>query len=213
MKALILVDIQNDFTPGGALAVSNGNEVIPIANNLMPNYDLVVATQDWHPSDHLSFASQHDGARIGDMIELAGLPQILWPDHCIQNSNGAALCDGLDMAKIDQIVHKGTDRNIDSYSGFFNNGPPETRRSTGLTELLQDRSIKEVHIMGLATNYCVKFTALDAVASGLDTYVIKDGIRGVELNPGDCAEAIKAMRKAGVKIIEPARSKERERLI
>ncbi|MBN1817044.1 MAG: bifunctional nicotinamidase/pyrazinamidase, partial [Sedimentisphaerales bacterium] len=152
MRALLVVDIQNDFAPGGALAVPDGDQVVPVANRLVKSkeYDLIVATQDWHPSDHMSFASQHLGKKPGDIIELDGLEQILWPDHCIQHSYGARFVKRLESDHIHRIFHKGTDRWIDSYSGFFDNGH---RKSTGLAEYLREHSVDQVHIIGLATDY------------------------------------------------------------
>ncbi|MCA9074860.1 MAG: bifunctional nicotinamidase/pyrazinamidase [Planctomycetaceae bacterium] len=197
MKALLLVDIQNDFLPGGALAVAEGDKVVPVANRLMEQYDLVVATQDWHPVDHLSFASQHDGHNIGDVIPLNGLDQILWPDHCVEGSQGAEFAAGLNMNGVSHVVRKGTDRHIDSYSGFFDNA---RRRATGLEAWLREHGVNEVHVMGLATDYCVKFTALDAVELGFKSVLLTEGIRGVELHPGDCAAAINEMSKAGVEV-------------
>jgi nicotinamidase/pyrazinamidase len=197
VKALLLVDIQNDFIPGGALAVPRGDEVIAAANRLMPDYELVVATQDWHPPDHLSFASRHAGKQVGDVIELDGLEQILWPDHCAQGSRGAELCAGLDASRIRHVVRKGTDRKIDSYSGFFDNGQ---RKATELHDVLQRAGVDEVHVMGLATDYCVKFTALDAVELGYKTVLLLDGCRGVELRAGDCEAAVEQMARAGVAI-------------
>ncbi len=201
MKALLLVDIQNDFTPGepgGALAVPNGHEVIAVANRLMFSHDLVVATQDWHPVGHKSFASEHVGQNVGDVITWNRLDQILWPDHCVQCTPGAEFCDELNIDGIEEVVRKGTDRNIDSYSGFFDNGH---RKATGLSDLLRERGVDAVDVMGLATDYCVKFTALDAVEQGLTTRLIVEGCRGVELQPGDCERAITAMRAAGVAIV------------
>jgi nicotinamidase/pyrazinamidase len=197
MRALLLIDIQNDFLPGGALAVAQGDEVVPVANRLMPEYELVVATQDWHPANHRSFASQHPGRHVGEVIELDGLAQILWPDHCVQGTRGAEFAPGLDVAGIQHVVQKGTDRNIDSYSGFFGNA---RRKATGLEEYLRGKGVDEVHIVGLATDYCVKFTALDAVALGLRTVVLTEGVRGVDLKAGDCRRAIEEMKAAGVTI-------------
>ncbi len=197
MKALLLIDIQIDFLPGGALAVPHGEQVVPVANRLMPDYQLVVATQDWHPADHGSFASQHPGHRVGEWIELDGLPQILWPDHCVQGTPGAEFARTLNMAGIHHVVRKGTDPNIDSYSGFFDNGH---RRATGLEQFLRDRGADEVHVMGLATDYCVKFTVLDARELGLAVTVMSDGIRGVELQAGDCQRALDEMHAAGAVI-------------
>ncbi|RCS53945.1 bifunctional nicotinamidase/pyrazinamidase [Bremerella cremea] len=197
MIALLLVDIQNDFLPGGALAVSEGDQVISVANRLMPGYPLVVATKDWHPAHHKSFASQHLGKKIGDVIELEGLTQVLWPDHCIQGTSGAEFAPGLNVGGIDHVVTKGTDPQIDSYSGFFDNA---RLKKTGLEDYLHSAGVNEVHIVGLATDYCVKFTALDAVELGFKTTVILEGVRGVELQPGDCAAAITTMAKAGIRI-------------
>lgn len=197
MNALIIVDIQNDFLPGGALAVPDGDAVIAVANEAMPRYDLVVATQDWHPADHLSFASQHEGVSVGDVIEVDAVQQILWPDHCVQDSVGAAFADGLRTDRIDHVVQKGTDRRIDSYSGFFDNA---RRRATGLDSFLRERAVDRVSVLGLATDYCVKFTVLDALERGFETTLIRAGTRGVDLNSGDVHAAIDAMRNAGATI-------------
>ena len=188
MKTLILVDIQNDFLPGGALAVPKGDEVIPVANRIMPLFDLVVATQDWHPADHGSFASRHPGRKVGDIIELNGLPQVLWPDHCVQDTRGAAFPERLEVSRINRVFRKGTDAGIDSYSGFFDNGH---RKSTGLGELLKSQGVDEVCVMGLATDYCVKFTTLDARKLGFKVNLVLDGVRGVELKTGDCRRAMR----------------------
>jgi len=201
VKALVLVDIQNDFLPGGALPVPRGDEVIAVANALMPRFELVVATQDWHPADHGSFASRHPGRKVGDVVELAGLPQILWPDHCVQGTRGAELAAGLDRSRIGYVIRKGTDPAIDSYSGFFDNGH---RRSTGLADLLTARRVRDLYVMGLATDYCVKFTALDAAQAGFRTFLVEDGCRGVDLRPGDVAAALDAMRQAGVTLVRSA---------
>ncbi|MFZ2656167.1 MAG: bifunctional nicotinamidase/pyrazinamidase [Victivallales bacterium] len=197
-KALILVDVQNDFVPGGALPVPNGADVVAVANKAMRHFDLVVATQDWHPADHRSFASQHKGGKVGDMVDLCGLQQMLWPDHCVQNTKGAELVQDLEIKKIDKVFHKGIDRNVDSYSGFFDNGH---RNATGLDAYLKEQGVDEVTIMGLATDYCVKFTALDAIRQGFKASLIIEGVRGVEINKGDCAKSIDDMKKAGVEIV------------
>jgi len=198
MRTLILVDIQNDFLPGGALAVPRGNEVVPVANRLQPGFKLVVATQDWHPAGHGSFASTHAGRKPGELAELAGLPQVLWPDHCVQGSAGAAFAPGLEMNRVETIFRKGTDPRIDSYSGFFDNGH---RKSTGLGDYLKGRGATAVYVLGLATDYCVKFTALDARRLGFRTVLIEDGSRGVELQPGDVARAVEEMRAGGVEVL------------
>src|SRR5262245_60592621 len=159
MNALLLVDIQNDFLPGGALAVRRGDEIIATANRIMPSYDLVVASQDWHPANHRSFASQQPGKRVGDVIQLEGLSQVLWPDHCVQGTYGASFPQTLNRFQIDHVIHKGTDSNVDSYSAFFDNA---RRKKTGLADYLRSFGVDEVHVMGLATDYCVRATALDA---------------------------------------------------
>jgi len=197
MKALIVVDLQNDFLPGGALAVPGGDEVIAVANRVMPDYPLVVATQDWHPQDHLSFASKHADRSVGDVIELNGHEQLLWPDHCIQGTRGAEFAEDLHTHRFHQVVQKGTDRRIDSYSGFFDNA---RQRATGLEVFLRERAVGEVDILGLALDYCVKFTALDACNLGFRTRLILAGCRGVALHAGDCDRAVEAMRNAGVTI-------------
>lgn len=197
MKALLLIDIQNDFLPGGALAVPAGDEVVPVANRLMHEYELVVATQDWHPADHQSFASQHAGGNMGDIIQLDGLDQILWPDHCIQNTIGADFAANLDRARIQHVIRKGTDRHIDSYSGFFDNA---RRHATGLENYLRSKGVDTIHVMGLATDYCVKATALDAIDLGFHTVLLTAGVRGVDVHPGDCHRAIEQMRAARVEI-------------
>ena len=196
--ALILVDIQNDFLPSGALPVPHGDEVVPVANRVMPAFSLVVATQDWHPRDHGSFAANHAGKQPGDVIQLHGLSQILWPVHCVQNSAGAEFAAGLQSHLISAVFPKGIDPTIDSYSGFFDN---QQRRSTGLADYLAQHQVSEVYIVGLATDYCVKFTALDARRLGLKTTLIEDGCRGVNMQPDDVASAIREMRDAGVAIV------------
>jgi len=199
MRALILVDIQNDFLPGGALAVPHGDEVIAVANRVATTFDLVVATQDWHPRDHGSFAANHPGKKVGDVIDMHGLPQVLWPVHCVQGTAGAEFAPALDVSRVRRVFQKGTDPAIDSYSGFFDNGH---RRSTGLADYLREQGVTEVFVMGLATDYCVKFTALDAVQrAGLKTTLIEDGCRGVNLRPGDSEAAVAEMRAARVEVL------------
>lgn len=198
MKALILVDIQNDFLPGGTLAVPHGNQVVPVANRVQRFFETVVATQDWHPAAHGSFAVHHAGKKPGDLITLGGLPQVLWPTHCVQGTRGAEFAPGLETARITKTFPKGTDQEIDSYSGFFDNGH---RKATGLGEYLRNLGVREVYVLGLATDYCVKATALDAQQLGFETHLIVDGCRGVELAPGDVQRALDAMRNAGVKIV------------
>jgi nicotinamidase/pyrazinamidase len=198
MTALILVDIQNDFLPGGALAVPRGDEIVPIANELQRSFDVVVATQDWHPANHGSFAANHPGKKVYEQIELNGLPQTLWPVHCVQNTRGAEFGATLERARIEKVFQKGTDPGIDSYSGFFDNGH---RKSTGMGEWLKDRGIRELFVCGLATDYCVKFTAIDAVQMGFMTTLIEDASRAVNLRPSDGEEAIAEMKRAGVRVV------------
>jgi nicotinamidase/pyrazinamidase len=198
-SALILVDLQNDFMPGGALAVPHGGEVIPLADELQRRFDLVVATKDWHPRDHGSFAANHLGKKPGDRIILDGIEQILWPVHCVQNTHGAEFAPFFDTSHIAHVFHKGTERNIDSYSTFFDNAH---RRHTGLAHYLEKRGIKNIYLMGLALDYCVKYSTLDARHLGLNTYVIVDGCRGIDLEPGDIARALDDMKRAGAILLK-----------
>ncbi|MDY0082282.1 MAG: bifunctional nicotinamidase/pyrazinamidase [Ignavibacteriaceae bacterium] len=181
MKALIIIDIQNDFLPGGALAVNKGDEVIPVINKLQQTdfFDLVAATQDWHPQNHGSFASNHPGKKQFDKTMLGGLEQILWADHCVQETSGAEFSDKLDTKKIEAIFRKGMDPNIDSYSGFFDNGK---RKDTGLAAYLKGRNIDEVYLAGLAGDFCVYYSALDSADYGFKTYFIEDATRSIDEN-------------------------------
>ncbi len=193
--ALILVDIQYDFLPDGALAVPDGDAVIAVANRLAARFDTVVATQDYHPRDHMSFAANHTSRNVGEVIVLDGLSQILWPVHCVQGTRGSELADALDKAPIARVFRKGTNPRVDSYSGFFDNGG---RGDTGLNDWLKERGIDAVVVAGLATDYCVKFTALDARRLGFETTVAIDACRGVNLQPTDVDDAIAELRAAGV---------------
>lgn len=197
MRALILVDIQNDFCPGGALAVADGDAVVSIANRLMTTVDLVVATQDWHPENHGSFASNNPGRKLFDLADLGGLPQVMWPTHCVQWTGGAQFHPGLNTRRIARVFPKGTDPDIDSYSGFFDNGK---RKATGLGKWLKMQTVDEVLICGLATDYCVKATAIDAAQLGFRTVLIEDACRGVAMKTTDIPDALAAMRQAGVTI-------------
>ena len=197
MKALILVDLQNDFVNDGALAVENGEQTIALANTLMPHFDLLVATQDFHPPAHGSFAPNPD--RIGSLVKLNGLDQMLWPVHCVEGTFGVDFVEGLAVDKLDKIVQKGTDPKIDSYSGFFDNGK---LKQTELNTYLKDQGVTEVYVMGLATDYCVKFTALDAIELGYKTFLIEDACRGVELSPGDIEKALDEMQRAGITMVK-----------
>lgn len=197
MLALILVDVQHDFLPGGALAVPEGDQVVPVANRIALRFPLVVATQDWHPAGHESFAAAHPGRSPGERINLHGLEQVLWPVHCVQGTTGAELAPGLDREPIARVFPKGTDPTIDSYSGFFDNG---RRQATGLEDFLREHGVRHVFVAGLATDYCVQATALDARELGFETTLITDGCRGVELRPGDVERALERMRLAGIRL-------------
>lgn len=198
MEALIAIDLQNDFMPGGALAVPHGDEVIPAANRLMTSFDLVVATQDWHPENHGSFAAAHPGRKVGAMTTLGGVAQLLWPVHCVQGSDGASFHPALDSGRFSHIVRKGSNPAIDSYSGFFDN---DHRTSTGLESFLRQQRVERVYVFGLATDYCVKYTAIDAAKLGFVTFVIDDACRGVNVNPGDVQRSLDEMRAAGITIV------------
>lgn len=198
MTALLLVDIQNDFLPGGALAVHEGDQILPIVNQLLEKeFDFIIATKDWHPINHGSFASTHH-KQPGERILLNNLEQILWPIHCVQHTPGAEFAAKLNSAKIDKIFYKGTDQNIDSYSAFFDN---EHRKSTGLAEFLREKKVRDIFIAGLATDYCVKYSALDGAKLGFNIFVVADACKGVNLQPNDTTNAINEMQQAGAKII------------
>jgi nicotinamidase/pyrazinamidase len=196
MKALLLIDIQNDFIPGGALAVPGGDEIIDVVNKLQPFFDLVIATQDWHPSNHKSFASQHEGKAVFDVIELDGFQQVLWPDHCVQGTTGAAFSPKLDMNRVEAIFRKGTNAEIDSYSGFYDNGH---LKSTGLADYLKGKGVTAIYLVGLAGDYCVYFSAKDAIAEGFQTCLIEDAIRAI--NNDDFEKAKQDIINNGGKVI------------
>lgn len=198
MKALIIVDLQNDFVEGGALAVAGGRELVPLVNEIQKGFELILATQDWHPENHGSHANNHPDAEPGDVVELAGREQILWPAHCVQETWGADFVPGLDQDRWAGVFQKGAVRHIDSYSGFFDNGK---EHATGLGYYLREQGVTDVYVLGLATDYCVKSTALDAVELGFRTHLILDACRAVNLEPGDEEKAVGEMRAAGVEII------------
>lgn len=198
MRALVIIDVQRDFLPGGALAVPAGDEVVPVLNKAQATFDLVVATQDWHPEDHTSFASNHPGRAVGEVTTIDGLEQILWPTHCVRGSSGADFAPGLDLTYAQAIIRKGTDTNIDSYSGFFDNG---RRKATGLAEYLRGHGVQEVSFAGLATDYCVKFTVLDAIRLGFKTTVLAAACRAVDLAVGDGGRALLEMSAAGAAVL------------
>lgn len=198
-SALIIVDIQNDFLKGGALEVKDGNSTIEIINSIQNKFNLIVATQDWHPAKHKSFASQHKGKNIGEFIDLNGIDQILWPDHCIENTFGSEFSKDLNFDRINKIVQKGNNPEIDSYSGFLEN---DKKTKTELDDYLKYNKVETVFICGLASDYCVKFTAIDAVDFSYETYLIEDATKAVNISPDDHEKAIELMKNKGVKIIK-----------
>lgn len=195
--ALVVIDIQNDFCPSGALAVTGGDQIIPRVNAMMGDFGAVIFTQDWHPANHSSFVSQHPGAAPYSQIDLSYGPQTLWPDHCIQGTPGAAFHSDLRVDAAELILRKGFRAGIDSYSAFFEN---DHRTSTGLPGYLTTRGITSVTLVGLATDYCVAYSALDAVRLGFETRVILDCCRGIDLG-GSLAAATARMRDAGVTLV------------
>jgi len=198
MHALLLVDIQNDFLPGGALEVPHGDEVIPVANTLLSQFERVVASQDWHPANHGSFAANHPWRKPGQTIDLHGLEQVLWPIHCVQGSFGAEFAGRLNTGAIERVFQKGTNPAIDSYSAFYDNGH---RQSTGLADYLREQQVDTLYILGLAQDYCVKFTVLDALREGFKTYLVTDGTRPVELQAGDGEKALAEMAEQGAHLV------------
>ncbi len=198
MKALLIIDVQNDFLPGGALAVEEGDKIIPVINRVQYQFEHIVATRDWHPPNHGSFASNHEGARVSDIITLDGLEQILWPDHCVQGSPGAEFPPQLNKTFIERVIFKGDDPLVDSYSAFFDNGH---RRDTGLHHFLRKKGVTDVYVTGLAADVCVYYTVKDALTLGYSTWLITDAIRGVNLKSDDTQKAIDDMAARGAHII------------
>lgn len=199
MDALIIIDIQNDFVAGGTLEVPNGEQIVPLVNQLAEAFDLVVATQDWHPPTHKSFASNHAAKKPFEKVTLGGLEQVLWPDHCMQGTSGAEFHPQLQMHRVEAIFRKGMDPEIDSYSGFYDNGRQKT---TGLAGYLKERKVETVYVCGLAGDYCVFYTALDALKEGFETIVIEDATRAID--PGGFEKAKNDIRKTGGKILDSA---------
>ncbi|CCB86097.1 MULTISPECIES: bifunctional nicotinamidase/pyrazinamidase [Parachlamydia] len=199
VNALLIVDIQNDFLPGGALPVKDGDQIIPVINQLIElPFSTIVATKDWHPHDHLSFAVHHNKS-VGEHVKLLDIDQILWPVHCVQGTTGACFPDNLASHRFIRIFYKGTDKSIDSYSAFFDNG---YFKSTGLEAYLKERGVQNVYVAGLTTDYCVKYSALDAENLGFQVYVVTDACKAVNLSPGDEEAALQAMKDAGVRLIK-----------
>lgn len=197
-EALIIIDVQKDFCPGGALAVNDGDAVVPVINRIAPQFHLVVATQDWHPQGHASFASSHKGRAPFDSITLDGIEQTLWPDHCVVGTPGAQFHHDLELSRINLILRKGSNKNIDSYSAFLEN---DRATVTGLRGYLRDHGIDSVTIAGLATDYCVYFSATDARDLGFRTRVMLDACRGIDTPPGSLDKTLKTMKGRGIELI------------
>ena len=194
MRALLVVDVQNDFMPFGALPVRDGDAVVPIANALAPVFPLVVASQDWHPADHASFASNHPGRQPGDVIEIAGESQVLWPDHCVQGTGGAAFCKDLEIPHAELVLRKGYHREIDSYSAFHEN---DRKTRTGLAGYLRERGFRRVFLAGLAFDFCVRYSAEDARREGFEAIVIEDACRGIDID-GSMAATRETFTASGI---------------
>jgi nicotinamidase/pyrazinamidase len=199
-SALIVVDVQNCFVTGGTLAVKNGEAVVPVINRIAGAFDIVVMTQDWHTAGHVSFASAHPGRKPYDSVELAYGSQVLWPDHCVQGTKDADLYQGLDLSRTQLIIRKGYHRDMDSYSAFME---ADHKTATGLGGYLRQRGVRSVFLAGLATDYCVAWTAIDSRRAGFTTYVIEDACRGIDLQ-GSLAAAWQRMAREGVRRIQSA---------
>jgi len=197
MKTLVIIDVQNDFIPGGSLAVPEGDQIVVLINKLQEEFDLVIATQDWHPRDHSSFAANHPGKSEFEKIEIHGQEQVLWPVHCVQNSDGARFHPDLKSAKIETIFRKGTSKEIDSYSGFYDNAH---LKSTGLAGYLKEKGADELYFCGLAAEYCVYFSVMDALKEGFSATLIEDATRPLDVE--DFQQAKENILEAGGKIIK-----------
>lgn len=198
MKALLLVDLENDFFPQGALGVKEGDKILPVINQLLElPFDCIVGSKDFHPADHVSFAATHH-KKPGERVKVKGREQILWPVHCVQGTPGAEFYPGWDNTKIEKIFFKGTDKGIDSYSAFFDNN---REKSTGLDEYLKKRKVDTLYIAGLTTEYCVKYSTLDAIDLGLEVYVVVDGCKGVNLQKNDAENALREIEEMGGRLV------------
>lgn len=197
MKALLIIDVQNDFCPGGALAVPDGDTIIPVINSLSEHFDCVIQTQDWHPSGHHSFASSHEAKEPYDTVELEYGNQVLWPDHCVQETQGADFHPKLHTHHTQVIIRKGFRKTIDSYSTFFEN---DQKTSTGLTGYLKQRGIKDLYTVGLATDFCVKWSVLDGIKEGFSMNIVMDAVKGINLE-GSLDKAWQEMKEKGVTIL------------
>ena len=192
---LLVVDMQNDFCPGGALPVPEGHLIVPVINRLTGRFGNVAATQDWHPPGHVSFASRHPGKQPFDVVQADGIEQVLWPDHCVQGTSGAALHPDLALRGLHLILRKGMRTNLDSYSAFFEN---DRRTPTGLSGYLREHGVHRVFLCGLAADVCVYYSAMDAVRLGFDATVIEDAVRGVDVPAGNVDRTRSDMEKAGI---------------
>jgi nicotinamidase/pyrazinamidase len=195
--ALLVVDVQNDFCPGGALAVPDGDAVVPVINRITRTFPIVVATQDWHPKRHISFASRHEGKNPFEVIEIQGTEQMLWPDHCVEGTPGADFHPELDATAVRFVLRKGANREVDSYSAFVEN---DRRTTTGLAGLLRELGVERIFVSGLATDVCVRATALDGRGAGFQVALLEDACRPVDVPPGNLARALRQMLDAGVRI-------------
>ena len=198
MNALLIVDLQNDFCEGGALEVPDGSTIVPTINKLIESFDAVIQTQDWHPAGHASFASSHNGKDPYDTIEMDYGTQVLWPDHCVQGSEGAEFHPDLNTTKTQVIIRKGFRPEIDSYSAFYEN---DQETKTGLTGYLKTRGISDLYAVGLATDFCVKWSVLDGLKEGFKLQIVKDAVKGIDID-GSVDEAWNEMRAEGVNVIE-----------
>ncbi|MDM1067073.1 bifunctional nicotinamidase/pyrazinamidase [Myroides odoratimimus] len=197
MKALLVVDLQYDFLPGGSLAVEDGDKIIPVINTIQKQFDLIIATQDWHPNNHKSFASQHPGHNLFDLINLNGIPQVLWPEHCIQGTRGAEFTTEWDTTKVAAIFRKGMNVEVDSYSGFYDN---DHQHSTGLLGFLKDKEVKELYVCGLAAEFCVYFSAKDAQEAGIKTFFLDFATKPITAE--GLVNAKKEMETLGITILK-----------
>lgn len=196
MKTLLVIDVQNDFCPGGALAVPDGDSIIPVINSLIPNFDAVIQTQDWHPEGHHSFASSHKGKDPYDTVEMDYGTQVLWPDHCVQGTHGSEFHPDLNTTKTEVIIRKGFRKEIDSYSTFYEN---DQKTPTGLIGYLQERNISELYVVGLATDFCVKWSVTDGLKENFKVHIIEDAVKGIDID-GSVEQAWKEMKNAGAEI-------------
>jgi nicotinamidase/pyrazinamidase len=196
--SLLIVDVQKDFCPGGALPVPRGDEVVPVINALMKDFGSVIATQDWHPQGHISFASTHTGKASFDTVMVNGIEQVLWPDHCVRGSPGAAFHPDLDWSRLHLILRKGLRPDLDSYSAFFEN---DRKTPTGLASYLREIGVDRLWVSGLAADVCVFYTAMDAVRLGFETVIIEDAVRGVDVPTGNVSRTRDKMKRAGIRFL------------